>query len=366
MPAPAPRRAPRLGLEPLEARDVASASPLVVSGPEDGRVTVFTADPSAPGRLSAAGTVVQAFVGLGVNVRTTTADVDGDGVKDLVGVAGPGGYFKGTVISGADQKTVLVPPFFPFAGSEDFGGGGFVAASDLDGDGRAELVVTPDDGGGPRVAVFSLGRDGMLRVRADFFGIDDPNYRGGARVSLGDVTRDGTADLAVAAGFLGGPRVALFDGKSLTGGGPTRVVNDFFAFPGDDAVTLRNGVFVALGDVDGDGAADFVFGGGPGGAPRVFAVSGGKVLKLGVAAAQASPLANFFVGGDAGDRGGVHVSASDVDGDGRADVLVGSGAGARSRARVYAGAQFAGPGEPAAYQDLDPYNAVLPAGVYVG
>src|SRR5206468_12542343 len=65
--------------------------------------------------------------------------------------------------------------------------------------------------------------------------------RGGARAALGDVNEDGTPDLAVSAGFLGGPRTALFDGTTLLGT-PARLVGDFVAFPGTDAVTLRNGV----------------------------------------------------------------------------------------------------------------------------
>ena len=45
-------------------------------------------------------------------------------------------------------------------------------------------------------------------------------------------------------------------------GTPARVVADFFAFPGSDAQTLRNGSFVAAGDVTGDGFADLICGGG--------------------------------------------------------------------------------------------------------
>src|SRR4029077_3509703 len=119
----------------------------------------------------------------------------------------------------------------------------------------------------------------------------------GARSALGDVNKDGTPDLVVCAGFLGGPRTAIFNGKTLFGT-PTRLVGDFLAFPGADGDTLRNGVFVATGDVDGDGFADLVFGGGPGGAPRVFVLSGAKVAAGDVAGAQASPIANYFVAGN--------------------------------------------------------------------
>ena len=85
-----------------------------------------------------------------------------------------------------------------------FTGGVYVAAGDVTGDGVADLAVTPDEGGGPRVRVLSGRGFGPV---ADFSGIDDPNFRGGARAAVGDVSRDGVADLVVAAGFGGGPRV---------------------------------------------------------------------------------------------------------------------------------------------------------------
>src|SRR5262249_58988773 len=80
----------------------------------------------------------------------------------------------------------------------------------------------------------------------------------------------------VSAGFLGGPRIALFDGKSL-GATPVKLVPDFFAFEEG----LRNGAFVAADDVNGDGAAELAFGGGPGGAPRVRLFDGKALLAAG-------------------------------------------------------------------------------------
>jgi hypothetical protein len=295
------------------------------------------------------------------------ADVNGDGVPDTITVTAPGEPIRVTVVSGVDGTTVLIPAFDPFGG--DFTGGGFVAAADLDGDGWAEFVVTPDRGGGPRVAVFSLVQvsvqsypESLERVwkRANFFGIDDASFRGGARVALGDVNGDGTPDLAVSAGFLGGPRTALFDGKSVFTT-PARLTSDFFAFPGD-AATLRNGAFVALGDIDGDGRAELIAGGGPDGAPRVLVLSGAKLAVGDVAGAQASPVANFFVAGNTTSRDGAWVVAKDTDRDGRADVSADSGA----KRRTYLGKHFVGGGEPAEYQDIDLSAAALPGGVFVG
>src|SRR5207249_2878260 len=102
----------------------------------------------------------------------------------------------------------------------------------------------------------------------------------------------------------------LFNGKSLFTT-PTRLVNDFFAFPGTDAITLRNGSFVAIGDVSGDGSADLIFGGGPGGAPRVFILSGQTVNAGNIQTAYDNPVANFFVAGNSSDRGGVRVGSED-------------------------------------------------------
>ena len=44
---------------------------------------------------------------------------------------------------------------------------------------------------------------------------EDANFRGGARAAVGDVNGDGTPDLLVAAGFGGGPRVAIYNGKTV-------------------------------------------------------------------------------------------------------------------------------------------------------
>ncbi|HUR55413.1 MAG TPA: Ig-like domain repeat protein, partial [Gemmataceae bacterium] len=336
---------------------------LAVGGNPDGSVSVYDT-PDSSGLYTRTATV-SPFAGLpaGLNVRTASADVDGDGASDVVVVTGPGTPIRVAVVSGADNKTVLVPAFDPFG--DNFTGGGFVAALDIDADGKAEFVVTPDQGGGPRVSIFSLV-NGARSLRANFFGIDDPNFRGGARAALGDVNKDGTPDLAVAAGFLGGPRVALFNGTTLFGT-PTRLISDFFAFPGADAQTLRNGVFVALGDMNGDAFADLMFGGGPGGAPRVFVLSGARVVANDVAGAQETPLVNFFVAGNSADRGGVRVAAKDGDGDNRADIVTGSGERTLDQVRVYYAANFPGASEPSNFQSIIPFGIDnLPGGVFVG
>jgi uncharacterized delta-60 repeat protein len=335
----------------------AAVGTVQAGGPADGTVGVLT---PAVGTYAVTGRMA-VFPGFTGVVRTATADVNGDGTPDYIDAAGPGGQPAVVVFDG--KTGAVLTDFLAF--EPTFTGGVFVAAGDLDGDGRAEVVVSPDQGGGPRVEVFAVAGDAVT-LRANFYGIDDPNFRGGARVAVGDFDHDGTPDLAVAAGFLGGPRVAIFGGTSLFTGTPTKLVNDFFAFTGSDVNTLRNGVFVAAGDVDGDGFADLLAGGGPGGGPRVLTISGKVLTSAGVGAAQAAPLMNFFVAGNAADRGGVRLAVTDADGDNRADVLAGSGEGSPSRARIYLGKDITSPAEPATFQDLDPFGAVPPGGVFVG
>ena len=291
---------------------------------------------------------VPAFEGnVSGGVRTATADVNGDGVADLIVGTGPGTVAEVRVFDGSTGQRLSTT--LPFA---DFQGGVFVAAADFNNDGFADIVVTPDEGGGPRVSITS-GKDGA--VLANFFAIDDPNFRGGARAAAGDVNGDGTPDLVISAGFGGGPRIAVYDGKSL-GGTPTKLMNDFFAFE----QALRNGAYVAVGDLSGDGKADLVFGGGPGGGPRVLALDAVKLMQGDMSGAT---LANFFAG-NPDNRGGVRVTAKNLDGDAMMDVVVGDGVGAGSRVTGYLGKTI-GAGTPPAQASFDAFPGFL-GGVFVG
>ena len=285
--------------------------------------------------------------GFAGGVRATTADVTGDNTPDLVVGTGPGRTAEVRVFDGTTGQ--LLSTRTPFA---DFRGGVFVAGADFNLDGFADVVITPDEGGGPRVSITS-GKDGS--VLANFFAIDDPNFRGGARAAAGDVNGDGTPDLVVSAGFGGGPRIAVYDGKSL-GGTPTKLMNDFFAFEQG----LRNGAYVAVGDLNADGKADLIFGGGPGGGPRVLALDAVKLMRGDMAGAT---LANFFAGNE-DNRGGVRVAAKNLDGDARADLVVGDGAGAGSRVTTYLG-KLLGPGSPPSRDTFDAFPDFL-GGVFVG
>jgi hypothetical protein len=283
-------------------------------------------------------------------IRTASADFNLDGIPDLVVGTGPGGPTRVQVIDGRTQAVLFdVHPF-----EAAFTGGVYVAAGDLNRDGRAELIITPDQGGGPRVQIYNGA--GFAKM-ADFFGIDDPNFRGGARPAIGDINGDGRPDLIVAAGFGGGPRVTVWaNADVLSGNIPNSnpLVNRFVF---ED--TLRNGAFVAAGDVNNDGSADLICGGGPGGGPRVFILDG-RALTAGTE----TVLGNFF-GGDVNSRGGIRVASKDLNGDGRFDVIVGAGEGAGSQVTAYDAATINPNGAPPSRFQFD-LGAGLTGGVFVG
>ncbi|MFO0847346.1 MAG: Ig-like domain repeat protein [Gemmataceae bacterium] len=204
------------------------------------------------------------FPGFTGGVRVTSADLNGDGIADMVAGTGPGSASHVRVIDGQTRAELFaVDPFEP-----SFTGGVYVSTGDITGDGVPDLVVSPDEGGGPRVRVFDGKTFGQV---ADFFGIDDPNFRGGARAGVADMNADGRGIWWSAPGSAAARGWPRSTASRWPPGTPARkLFADFFAF--EDS--LRNGVYVAVGDVDGDGMADLIAGGGPGGAPRVTITSG--------------------------------------------------------------------------------------------
>jgi hypothetical protein len=102
------------------------------------------------------------------------------------------------------------------------------------------------------------------------------------------------------------PQVKVFDGPSLT------VLGSLLAY----ANTFKGGVFVAAGDVNGDGVADLITGPGQGGGPNVKVWDGtnGQVLEN-------------YMAYDSTFGGGVRVAAKDLNADGVAEIITAQGPG---------------------------------------
>lgn len=182
-----------------------------------------------------------------------------------------------------------------FAYDQRFAGSQLVAKADMDKDGRLETVVA----GTSSITVY---RDNG-QVQSLFYPYTSA-YKSGVSFSLGDLDGNGTLEIVTGTRVGGGPQVRMFnaDGKLLNGG--------FFAY----AVNFRGGVNVAVGDVNGDGKAEIITGAGTGGGPHVRIFDrNGKLMNDG------------FFAYNASFRGGVHVAAGDLDGDGDAEIITGAG-----------------------------------------
>lgn len=226
------------------ATGVGSGTPVIVTGTGGGggpHVKVFDVQQGLLDRQFFA--YPSGFLG---GVRVAVGDVDGDSTGDIVTAPGPSGGPHVKVFSGKTGASIR--EFFAYAPA--FVGGVFVAAADVNGDGRAEVITGADAGGGPQVTVFDL-RASTPAVIANFYAYD-PAFRGGVRVAAADIDGDGAAEVVTAAGRGGGPHVRVLKLSSTPGGAPTALMNIFPEDPG-----YRGGLFVAASR-DGAGTVRIV------------------------------------------------------------------------------------------------------------
>lgn len=125
-----------------------------------------------------------------------------------------------------------------------------------------------------------------------------------------------SANDVVVVGQTRGPSVSTFDAFNGTF---IRSVQPFGS-------SYSSGLFVASGDVNGDGRDDVIVGAGPGAGPhvRVFDGNSGSQIRA-------------FLAFDTAFRGGVRVGSGDVNGDGYDDIIASSGPGMAGRTRIFSG-----------------------------
>jgi autotransporter-associated beta strand protein len=180
---------------------------------------------------------------------------------DVVTGAGPGGgpHVKVFQLAGSIGEPYLLEQWMAY--DPNFRGGVTVAAGDLDGNNRDDVITGPGAGGGPHVRTFSVnvGNNGIfVQPGIEFFAYA-AEFTGGIFVASGDFNHDGHADIITSPGVGGGPVVRVFNGTDGSN------LANFLAY---DPI-FRGGVTVAAVDLDGDGRAEIITGAGPGGGPHL-------------------------------------------------------------------------------------------------
>ncbi len=280
------RRAAALGVSAISCA-IACADVMLVAGTDSGvpaQVQAFDAGGSPVLSLTP-------FGGFTGGVRVATADLNGDGHRDVLAGAGPGAP-GGNVQAYDGVSGALLRNFFAY--DLGFTGGVFVATGDVNGDGRADIVTGTDAGANGHVKVF----DGISGQEIQSFLPYGASFSDGVRVASADVNNDGFDDIVTGAGGSSGGHVKVFDGN--TG----QELRSFFAYDG-----FVGGVHVASSDVNRDGRADIITGADEG-------ASGGHVKVFDGATGQLTGSFLTFTGSTSG----VRVAAGDVNGDGFADL----------------------------------------------
>ncbi|GGU75433.1 hypothetical protein GCM10010260_04430 [Streptomyces filipinensis] len=307
------------------------------AGTDAGMIEVLWGGPKglSGGALLAGGKAYDAF---GAHGHLTVGDVNGDGAPEVV------------TVESAQNVRVFSGPFAR-DGSTTHGGQVVtdhedsrfldLAAGDVNGDGITDVVAAVNDGDewdARGVAVWTGTHDGldpytMVRDKSGYA------MQGGESLAVGDVNRDGYADIVVGRAMEGadsdvdtplakGGRIAWIPGTAAGPDGTKAVImnQDSPGVPGAAVPGSGFGTGLSIADIDGDGYRDIAVGvPGASGGGRVVTLRGTANGPTGTGAkAFSQDTAGVPGAGESGDWFGTAVRLVDADHDGRADLAVGA------------------------------------------
>jgi subtilisin-like proprotein convertase family protein len=196
-----------------------------------------------------------------------------------------------------------------------------VAMGDLDGDGNDELVTATGKGIAATVKVWDVNPDGTIAGLRDTFQPFGATFKGGLFVAVGDLNGDGSDELAVSTG-AGIAQVKVYsdtDKDQLVSDNQT---DSFQPFGG-----LLVGARLAMGDTNNSpgAAAELIVASGPGGPPTVKVYTDSNANRM----VSDQPVLEQFLAYAPSYKGGVFVAAGPISsiGSGGAEIITGPGSG---------------------------------------
>ena len=228
-------------------------------------------------------------------------------------------FFFSVTTESLDAQTIIHVPQYTFDGDSagDNFGESVGSAGDVNGDGTPDLIVGAplDDNNGEDSGSVRILSGSDASVLYSFDGDNEGGQFGFSVSGAGDVNGDGTPDLIIGAPFDPNNGISTGSARVLSGSDGSIL----YTFYGDSLGDRFGWSVSGGGDVNGDGTPDLIVGaprnnnsGDLSGTTRVLSGSDGSVLYN-------------FDGNSSGDSFGQSVSnAGDVNGDGRADVIVGA------------------------------------------
>ncbi len=189
-------------------------------------------------------------------VNVAVGDINGDGFGDIIVAPGASGTSPLVRAFSGNGYGLL---FSKLAYSASFSGGVSVAAADVNGDRKADIVCVPFTGTSAHIVVFN-GANGNLMQSFIATGAGSTN---GFSVAAADLNGDKRADIILGA-LAGSSKVSVIDGRT------SRTTSTFTAF-GSSTTGARVGV---IGDITGDGIAEILTASGASGGGQVRRFNG--------------------------------------------------------------------------------------------
>ena len=287
----------------------------------DGKLDIVTANPdnssfsilrnmASPGTLTAASFAVRADISAGQYISSlAVGDLDLDGRSDIAVT----NLYSGTVSVFRNTTTAGVINVSSFAAGVSSPAGNFprfVVIRDMDGDGKSDLVIANERSNNVSV-LHNTSVPGNIvstsfATKADFAAGSSPSG-----VAAGDVDQDGKPDIAVV--NYGSNTVSVLQNRSVLG----TVNAGSFASKIDFGVGGQP-LFVAIGDADGDGLADLVTANSASNNVTVLRNAGSANI---VSTQSFTPAVNFGTSGYP-----LWVALGDLDGDGIAELATANAA----------------------------------------